>query len=120
MLVFSTETRTLKILLLSVQLERHHKIRLPFVSPFFLQKHVLLLVGSSVYYPDHKTLLAYKIQPFTYGVVSEGFFAEILRKIHGNLQKMRAIASGKGAEILRKFRGNLWKFAEMTPSRTTP
>ena len=38
-------------------------------------------------------------QQFTYGVVSEWFFAEILRKV----AKIRLIASGKGAEILWKF-----------------
>ena len=66
-------------------------------------------------------------QQFTYGLVSEGVFAEssqILRKVRGNLQNIRFIASGKGAEILwkvveisRKFCG---KFSAMTHSRTTP
>ena len=48
-------------------------------------------------------------QLFTYGVVSEGVFAEILRKVRGN-KKTRFIASGKGAEILQKVCGNLRKF----------
>ena len=67
-------------------------------------------------------------QQFTYGVVSEGVFAESLRKFCGKVaeicKEMRFIAPGKGAEILREVCGN---FAEicgncsgMTPSRATP
>ena len=65
-------------------------------------------------------------QQFTYGVVSEGVFAESLRKFcgkfAGNLQRNAFIAPGKGAEILRKVCGNFaelcGKFSAMTPSRT--
>ena len=67
-------------------------------------------------------------QQLTYGVVSEGVFAESLRKFCGNSaeisRKLRIIAPGKGAEILRKVCGNFTKicgtFSAMTPSRTTP
>ena len=41
-------------------------------------------------------------QQLTYGLVSKGFFAEILRKVRGTLQRKPFIASGKGAEILQK------------------
>ena len=55
-------------------------------------------------------------QQFTYGVVSEGLFAESLRKFCAKfaeiLLKIRLIASAKGAEILRKVCGNSQKFAE--------
>ena len=69
-----------------------------------------------------------KPQHLTYGVVSEGVFAESLRKFGGNSaessRKLRFIAPGKGAEILRKVCGNFaeicGKFSAMTPSRTTP
>ena len=68
------------------------------------------------------------IQQFTYGVVSEGVFAESLRKFCGKFaeicKEVRFIAPGKGAEILRKVCGNFaeicGKFSAMTPSRTTP
>ena len=50
------------------------------------------------------------LQQFTDGVVSEGVFAEVLRKVRGDLQKIHFIASGKGAEILLKVCRNLWKF----------
>ena len=67
-------------------------------------------------------------QQLTYGVVSEGVFAESLRKFCGisaeSSRKLRSIAPGKGAEILRKVCGNFaeicGKFSAMTPSRTTP
>ena len=67
-------------------------------------------------------------QQFTYGVVSEGIFVEILRKIRVHLQKKTKkttfLAPGKGAEILRKVCGNFAEicgtFSAMTPSRTTP
>ena len=45
---------------------------------------------------------SHQIKEFTYVVVSEGVFAEILRKVYWYLQKCRFIASGKRAEILRK------------------
>ena len=52
-------------------------------------------------------------QQLTYGVVSEGVFAESLRKFCGNSaessRKRHFIAPGKGAESLRKFHGNLRK-----------
>ena len=58
-----------------------------------------------------------KNQQLTYGVVSEGFFAEnsaeILRKFRGKFaETIRFIAPGKGAEMLRKVCGNSRKFAE--------
>ena len=67
-------------------------------------------------------------QQLTYGVVSEGVFAESLRKFCGNSaersRKLRFIAPGKGAESLRKVCGNFAEicgnFSAMTPSRTTP
>ena len=63
-------------------------------------------------------------QQLTYGVVSEGFFAESLRKFCGNSRKLRGIASGKGAEILRKVCGNFakifGKFSAMTPFPNDP
>ena len=78
----------------------------------------------------YETLLSGPIsyQQFTYGVVSEGVFAESLRKFCGKFaeicKEMRFIAPGKGVEILRKVCGNFaeicGKFSAMTPSRTTP
>ena len=60
-------------------------------------------------------------QQFTYGVVSEGVFAESLRKFCGKFEEIckeiRFIAAGKGVEILQKF---CRKSSAMTPSRTTP
>ena len=44
--------------------------------------------------------------------VSEGFFAEILRKIRGSLQRIRFIAAGKGAKFCGKFAELSRKFAE--------
>ena len=65
-----------------------------------------------------------KGQQFTYGVVSEGFFAESLRKFCGKFaeicKEMRFIVPGKGAEILRKVRGNLWKFFWNDPFPNDP
>ena len=63
-------------------------------------------------------------QQLTYGVISEGVFAESLRKFCGNSAEssrtIRFIAPGKGAEILRKVCGNFTeicgKFSAMTPS----
>ena len=63
----------------------------------------LIIVTVAVFY------LELFSQQFTYGVASEGVFAESLRKFcrHSaeNLQKFRFNASS--AESLRKFRGNL-------------
>ena len=67
-------------------------------------------------------------QQFTYGDVSEGLFAESLRKVCGKFmeisRKVLFIASGKGAEILRKVCRNFAEicgtFSAMTLSRTTP
>ena len=49
------------------------------------------------------------------GSLAKGFlrkFAEILRKVRGNLQKIRFIVSGKGAELLRKVAEISQKVAE--------
>ena len=67
---------------------------------------LLELLGSSFRQEE-------KSQQFTYGVVSEGVVAEILRKFCGNLQEIRFIASGKGAEILRKVCGNFVEIAKI-------
>ena len=58
------------------------------------------------------------------GVVSEGVFAESLRKFCGNSaessRKIRFIAPRKGVESLRKFRGNLRKMFCNDPFPNNP
>ena len=62
-------------------------------------------------------------QQFTYGVVSEGVFAESLQKFCGKFadscKNVHFIASGNSAESLQKIRGNLRKiFCNAEISRT--
>ena len=59
-------------------------------------------------------------QHFTYGVVSEEVFAEILRESSRNFEKYVLLSQKRVRKFfgkLRKFRGNL---SAMTPSRTSP
>ena len=64
----------------------------------------------------------------TYGVISQGVFAESLRKFDGKIRRnlkntfdcVRNSGCRNSAESLRKFRGKLRKVSAMTPSRTTP
>ena len=61
---------------------------------------------------------------YAYGVVSEGVFAESLRKFCGKFAENTLYCARKGAEILRKavgiFAEMCRKLSAMTPSRTTP
>ena len=52
---------------------------------------------------EHQTPVETLSQQFAYGFLSEGVFAEILRKVRGNLRQNAFSASGKDAESLRKF-----------------
>ena len=65
-------------------------------------------------WPPGELIKQYSLQQFTWGVVSEGFFAESLRKFCRKFaelcREIRSIAPGKGAEILRKVCRN---FAEI-------
>ena len=63
--------------------------------------------------PDPDTFEKCPLQQLTYGVVSEGVFAEILRKFCGKFAETTFYCARKGcgnsAESLRKFRRNLRK-----------
>ena len=62
-----------------------------------------------------------KCEQFTYGVVSEGVFAESLLKFCGNFAKqIHVILSGKGAEILRKACGTFAEICGHDPFPNNP
>ena len=69
----------------------------------------LISVLSSWHRPWNDSLTDNKHQRLTYGVVSEGLFAESLRKFAKNTCYCVRKGCGYSAESWRKFRGNLRK-----------
>ena len=88
-------------------LEKFLKLQL---QNWILRNELRLPIPIPVFLKGRETIS----QQLTYGVVSEGVFAESLRKFCGKFAETTFYCARKGcgisAESLRKFRGNLRKF----------